>query len=215
MSVTPLTPSESTAALSASPDRSTPTFSICVYCGSRKGVDPVYAEVALEVGTWIGQHGGQLVYGGGRNGLMGKVANATLAAGGRVLGIIPEALVEREWAHRECTELLVVDTMHTRKRLMAERCDAFLAIAGGIGTFEELFEAWTWRQLGYHDKPVGILNTAGYYDGLLGFIDHSVSQGFMDDSQMRLIEVDHRPKAILRRLVEQAGFPQPDRLDEI
>ncbi|MCB2033508.1 MAG: TIGR00730 family Rossman fold protein, partial [Ottowia sp.] len=157
-----------------------PAFSVCVYCGSRPGADPAFAEVADQVGRWIGAHGGQLVYGGGRSGLMGVVADATLATGGRVVGVIPRALVEREHAHRGCTELLIVDTMHERKRLMAERADAFLALPGGIGTFEEFFEAWTWRQLGYHDKPIGLLNQNGYYDALLRFVEGSMAGGFMD-----------------------------------
>ena len=128
-----------------------PLFSICVYCGSKPGNEPAFAESAQQVGQWIAQHGGQLVYGGGRNGLMGIVADATLAAGGRVVGVIPRALVEKEWAHTGCTELHVVETMHDRKRLMAERADAFIALPGGIGTFEEFYEVWTWRQLGYHN----------------------------------------------------------------
>ncbi|MDP1782436.1 MAG: TIGR00730 family Rossman fold protein, partial [Hydrogenophaga sp.] len=132
-----------------------PAFSLCVYCGSRPGANPAFADTARTVGQWIGEHGGQLVYGGGRNGLMGIVADATMAAGGRAVGIIPKALVEREWAHQGCTELHVVDNMHERKRMMADKADAFLALPGGIGTFEEFFEVWAWRQLGYHDKPVG------------------------------------------------------------
>jgi uncharacterized protein (TIGR00730 family) len=190
-------------------------FSICVYCGSRSGDDPRFAEVAQQVGTWIGSHGGQLVYGGGRNGLMGLVAQATLAAGGEVIGIIPKALVEKEWAHHGCTELHVVDTMHERKRMMAERADAFLALPGGIGTFEELFEVWTWRQLGYHDKPVGILNCKGYYDSLLAFIDQVVTHGFMGDWQTELVTVGTDPLALLQSLVQQSGMTLPSRADLI
>ena len=193
----------------------TPAFSVCVYCGSRPGADPAFAEVADQVGRWIGAHGGQLVYGGGRSGLMGVVADATLATGGRVVGVIPRALVEREHAHRGCTELLIVDTMHERKRLMAERADAFLALPGGIGTFEEFFEAWTWRQLGYHDKPIGLLNQNGYYDALLRFVEDSMAGGFMDGSQMRLIEVGAAWEPLLRNLVSAAGVGQPDRLHAI
>ena len=192
-----------------------PAFSVCVYCGSRPGADPAFAEVADQVGRWIGAHGGQLVYGGGRSGLMGVVADATLAAGGRVVGVIPRALVEREHAHRGCTELLIVDTMHERKRLMAERADAFLALPGGIGTFEEFFEAWTWRQLGYHDKPIGLLNQNGYYDALLRFVGDSMAGGFMDGSQMRLIEVGTAWEPLLQHLVSAAGLAQPDRLHAI
>ena len=137
-----------------------PTFSMCVYCGSRPGENPAFADAARSVGTWIGQRGGQLVYGGGRSGLMGTVAEATRQAGGRVVGVIPQALVDKELANRLCDELHIVQTMHERKAMMAERSDTFLALPGGIGTFEELFEVWTWRQLGYHDKPLGLLNVA-------------------------------------------------------
>ena len=181
-------------------------FSICVYCGSKTGNQPEFSQLAVQVGNWIGSHGGQLVYGGGRNGLMGLVAEATMAAGGTVVGIIPKALVEKEWAHHGCTELHVVDTMHERKQLMAEKADAFLALPGGIGTFEELFEVWTWRQLGYHDKPVGILNSQGYYDGLMAFIGQVVQAGFMADWQTDLVVVGRDPEPLLQRLVETAGF---------
>ncbi|MBP7452921.1 MAG: TIGR00730 family Rossman fold protein [Ottowia sp.] len=193
----------------------TPAFSICVYCGSRPGNSPGFAETARAVGQWIGSQGGQLVYGGGRAGLMGEVANATLAAGGRVIGVIPRALVEREHAHRGCTELHVVETMHERKRLMAEHADAFIALPGGIGTFEELFETWTWRQLGYHNKPLGLLNQNGYYDDLLTFVRHSIASGFMDDHQWRLIDSDRDADTLLKRLVTAAGFPSAARLDDI
>ena len=175
--------------------------SICVYCGSRAGVAEPFVQSARDVGRWIGERGGQLVYGGGNNGLMGTVADATLAAGGTVVGIIPNALVEKEFAKRDCTELHVVETMHERKQMMAERAGAFLALAGGIGTFEELFEVWTWRQLGYHDKPVGILNTAGYYDPLLQFLGGSVRAGFMNDWQMDLVRVGTDPATLLEALV--------------
>ena len=193
----------------------TPAFSVCVYCGSRPGVNPEFAAVAHHVGTWIGRHSGQLVYGGGKAGLMGIVADATLQAGGRVVGIIPKALVEKEWAHHGCTELHIVDTMHDRKRMMAEHADAFLALPGGIGSFEEFFEVWTWRQLGYHDKPIGLLNTAGYYDQLLGFLDQSVDQQFLGDWQMDLIQTQADPESLLRTLVQAAGMSVTLRLDDI
>ena len=191
-------------------------FSVCVYCGSRTGNQPEFAALARQVGSWIGLHGGQLVYGGGRNGLMGILADATLEAGGQVIGVIPQALVEKEWAHTGCTELFIVENMHERKRIMAERADAFLAMPGGIGTLEEFFEVWTWRQLGYHDKPVGLLNYKGYYDGLLGFLDSAVSQGFMSDWQMDLIRTGPEARALLQTLVEAAGmaFAKPQ-LDQI
>ncbi|TFZ08450.1 TIGR00730 family Rossman fold protein [Ramlibacter humi] len=192
-----------------------PPFSICVYCGSRNGVAQPFVDVARAVGTWIGQRGGQLVYGGGNNGLMGIAADATLAAGGTVIGIIPQALVEKEWAKRDCTELHVVQTMHERKRMMAERAGAFLALAGGIGTLEELFEVWTWRQLGYHDKPVGILDTDGYYQPLLKFLQGSVGHGFMNDWQMDLVRVGTDTHAMLQALVDESTAPSAQDLSEI
>ncbi len=148
--------------------------------------------------------GWQLVYGGGRAGLMGRVADAALAAGGRVVGVIPHSLMEREVGHSRLTELHVVDTMHERKRLMAERSDAFVALPGGLGTFEELFEVWTWRQLGYHDKPLGLLNVGGYYDALLGFLAQTVAQGFVSTPQHALLQVDTQPEALLERLGQLA-----------
>jgi uncharacterized protein (TIGR00730 family) len=193
-----------------------PAFSLCVYCGSRNGVAAPFVEAARSVGTWIGANGGQLVYGGGNNGLMGVVADATLLAGGRVVGVIPQALVEKEWAKHDCTELHIVDSMHERKRLMAERADAFVALAGGIGTLEELFEVWTWRQLGYHDKPVGILDTAGYFQPLLAFLRQSVEAGFMNEWQMDLVRVAREPAQLLPALVESAGtLPHRSDLSQI
>ena len=188
-----------------------PAFSVCVYCGSRAGVDAAYAEAARATGQWIGSHGGQLVYGGGRNGLMGIVAQATQEAGGRVVGIIPKALVDKEQANHHCDELHVVDTMHERKAMMAERSDAFVALPGGIGTFEELFEVWTWRQLGYHDKPIGLLNVAGYYDALLVFLRQSVQNGFMGDWQMGLLHIGPDVATLMRTTVQSAGLSEvPD-----
>lgn len=192
-----------------------PAFSVCVFCGSRSGASAHYAAAAVATGEWIGRHGGQLVYGGGNNGLMGTLARATLAAGGRVVGIIPRALVEKEYALRACTELHIVDTMHQRKRMMAERADAFLALPGGIGTFEEFFEVWTWRQLGYHDKPLGLLNVAGYYDTLLAFLRASVEQQFMHERQFELLQTDSDPLQLLPQLVQAAGISAAPRLESI
>jgi len=180
-------------------------FSVCVYCGSRTGETAAFVEAARAVGRWIGANQAQLVYGGGNNGLMGVVADAALESGGRVVGVIPKALVEREYAKLDCTELHVVDTMHDRKRMMAERADAFLALPGGIGTFEELFEVWTWRQLGYHDKPIGLLDAAGYFGPLLAFLRSSVAHGFMSDWQMELLRVDSDPQNLLRELARSSG----------
>lgn len=184
--------------------RRPPTFSLCVYCGSRPGSTQAFADLAQRVGTWIGHNGGQLVYGGGRNGLMGILADATLAAGGPVVGVIPKALVEKEWAHQGCTELHIVDSMHDRKRIMAERAHAFLALPGGIGTLEEFFEVWTWRQLGYHHKPVGLLNLDGYYDSLLAFLASAVRTGFMSDALMKLIQTGTEVSPLLPDLVRAA-----------
>ncbi|MDD5335708.1 MAG: TIGR00730 family Rossman fold protein [Rhodoferax sp.] len=192
-----------------------PAFTVCVYCGSRPGLTSAFAGVARQVGNWIGQHGGQLVYGGGKSGLMGLLADAALQAGAQVVGVIPKALVEKEWAHRGCSELHIVDTMHERKRMMAERADAFLALPGGIGTLEEFFEVWTWRQLGYHDKPIGLLNIAGYYDKLLAFLDSAVEQQFMGTWQMDLIRSGSDPSTLLRELVQAAGLTHTPQLDEI
>jgi uncharacterized protein (TIGR00730 family) len=182
-----------------------PAFSLCVYCGSRPGTDPRFGEVARATGHWIASNGGQLVYGGGRSGMMGVMAEAALAAGGRVVGVIPKALVEKEWANHACTELHIVDNMHERKRMMAERADAFLALPGGIGTFEEFFEVWTWRQLGYHDKPVGLLDSGGYYATMLEFLANAVRQGFMSEWQMGLVRVGSDLEPLLRTLVQDAS----------
>ncbi|WP_431096651.1 TIGR00730 family Rossman fold protein [Polaromonas aquatica] len=193
-----------------------PAFSLCVYCGSRPGNHPEFAAIAALVGTWIGTHNGQLVYGGGRNGLMGILADAALAAGARVVGVIPKALVEKEWAHTGCTELHIVENMHERKRMMAEHADAFVALPGGIGTLEELFEVWTWRQLGYHDKPVGLLNMNGYYDALLAFLASSVKAGFMNEWLMSLIRTGSEAEPLLEALIQAAGMtPAATRLDQI
>lgn len=175
-------------------------ITLCVYCGSRPGAQPAYAAAAREVGTWIGQRGWGLVYGGGRAGLMGTVADAALAAGARVVGVIPTTLMDKELGHPGLAELHVVDTMHQRKQMMAERADAFLALPGGIGTMEELFEVWTWRQLGYHDKPVGLLNVGGYYDGLAGFVGTMAEHGFVTQWQRDLLQVDSEASALLERL---------------
>jgi uncharacterized protein (TIGR00730 family) len=181
-------------------------FSICVFCGSRSGRDERFVPVAAEVGRWIGERGGQLVYGGGNAGLMGIVADATLYSGGTVIGVIPQALVDRELAKEDCTELHIVPTMHDRKRMMAERAQAFLAMPGGIGTLEEFFEVWTWRQLGYHDKPVGLLNTQGYFDALLSFLGSTVANDFMSDWQMDLVRVGEDASTLLTELVQARDF---------
>ena len=192
-----------------------PAFSLCVYCGSRPGRLEAFTQTAKAVGEWIGRHQGQLVYGGGNNGLMGVVAAATQQAGGRVVGIIPHGLAEKELARDDCDEFHLVDNMHQRKHMMAERADAFLALPGGIGTFEEFFEVWTWRQLGYHNKPIGLLNVDGYYDGLLAFMNTTVNDGFVSDWQMTLIQQSANLEQLLPLLIQEAGMSQGKGLDAI
>ena len=192
-----------------------PAFSLCVYCGSRPGMLESFTQTAKAVGEWIGQHKGQLVYGGGNNGLMGIVAASTQQAGGRVVGIIPHALAEMELARDDCDEFYLVDNMHQRKQMMAERADAFLALPGGIGTFEEFFEVWTWRQLGYHNKPIGLLNVDGYYDGLLTFMRTTVNDGFVSDWQMNLIQQSSNLEELLPLLIQEAGLSEGAGLDAI
>ena len=201
--------------MSSTTEASSVPFSICVYCGSRDGVAESFVQAARDVGRWIGERGGRLVYGGGNRGLMGTVADATLEAGGTVVGVIPRALVDKEFAKRDCTELHIVENMHDRKRMMAERAGAFLALAGGIGTFEELYEVWTWRQLGYHDKPVGILDTSSYYQPMLAFLGQSVREGFMNDWQMQLVQVGSEPGTLLKSLVEGSTAPSAQDLSQI
>ncbi len=177
-----------------------PELSICVYCGSRHGSRPSYTAAARALGTAIGSRAWQLVYGGGKVGLMGEVADATLAAGGRVVGVIPESLQRLEVGHLGLHELHVVPTMHLRKQMMAERAQAFIALPGGIGTLEELYEVWTWRQLGYHDQPIGLLNVDGYYDELLRFMDRTVAEGFLSSAQRDALHVGTDAEALLAEL---------------
>ena len=174
--------------------------SVCVYCASRPGTLPAFADAARAIGGEIGRLGWQLVYGGGRAGLMGVVADAALAAGANVVGVIPESLMQRELGHSGLTELHVVQTMHERKLMMAQRSDAFLALPGGIGTFEELFEVWSWRQLGYHDKPLGLLNVAGYYDAFKSLMNQAEAAGFVTVEQHALLQIDTDPLRMLNSL---------------
>src|SRR4029450_3494621 len=153
--------------------------SLCVFCGSSPGKRPAYAALATAAGALIARRGLTLIYGGGRVGLMGALADSALAAGGRVVGVIPQMLIDREVGHAGLSQLHVVRTMSERKLLMGDLSDAFLALPGGIGTMDELFEAWTWTQLGLHRKPCALLNQYGYYDPLLAFLDHAVDGGFL------------------------------------
>ncbi len=180
---------------------------ICVFCGSSRGARSAYAEAARRTGAAIARHGLGLVYGGGSIGLMGEVANAALAEGGEVIGVIPEALLEREKAHPEVTALHVVDTMHERKALMAELADAFLALPGGYGTLEELFEVLTWAQLGLHRKPFALLEVDGYYAPLLALLDHAVAEGFVQPRQRDLVRDGHDPEEVIRLLLTHTPPP--------
>ncbi|HSU81735.1 MAG TPA: TIGR00730 family Rossman fold protein [Thermoanaerobaculia bacterium] len=174
--------------------------SLCVFCGSNPGASPAYAEAAARLGRIVAERGMTLVYGGGRVGLMGVVAGAALAAGGRVIGVIPEALATLELAHDGLTALEVVGSMHERKARMSELSDGFLALPGGIGTLEEWFEVWTWSQLGFHPKPCGLLNVAGYYDHLLAFLDHVTAERFLNETHRSMAIVGDDPQLLLDRL---------------
>ncbi len=173
---------------------------ICVFCGSSTGTNPAYAEAAADLGRLLAGRGLALVYGGGRVGLMGVLADAALAAGGRVTGVIPEALAAKELAHGGLTDLVVVRSMHERKACMSELSDAFIALPGGIGTLEEWFEVWTWSQLGFQSKPCGMLNVAGYYDSLLSFLDHMTEERFLSLPHRSMAVVDERADRLLDRL---------------
>lgn len=181
-------------------------FSVAVYCGSRFGDSPAFGQAARTLGELIGRSGATLVYGGGRVGLMGTVADAVMASGGQVVGVIPQALMDREVGHSGLTELHVVQTMHERKQLMAERADAFISLPGGIGTLEELYEVWSWQQLGYHDKPVALLNVDGYYDPLLEFHGAMHSRGFVSDAQFNALLVGTDPALLLERVRRAAAL---------
>jgi uncharacterized protein (TIGR00730 family) len=173
---------------------------ICVYCGSNAGARPEYAESARRVGTLLAERGIRIVYGGGRVGLMGIVADAATAAGGEVIGIIPHSLDRREIAHRGVSELRVVNSMHERKALMNELSDGFIALPGGFGTFEELCEMLTWAQLGIHRKPVGLLNVAGYYDPLTQLFDHAVAERFLHPDHRSLLLSHTDPASLLQQM---------------
>jgi len=170
---------------------------VCVYCGSSPGRLVDYAAGARALGQALLERGVGLVYGGASIGLMGVVADTVLAGGGRVVGVIPQALARKEVAHAGLSELIVTASMHERKTRMAGLSDGFIALPGGIGTFEELFEIWTWAQLGMHAKPVGLLNVAGYYDALITFLDHAAQQQFMKPAQRKLLMVESDPAALL------------------
>jgi len=180
---------------------------VCVFCGSSAGARPAYLAQAESVGRLLASEGIGLVYGGGRVGLMGAVANAALGANGAVIGVIPEALVAAEVAHGGLADLRVVHSMHERKKVMADLADAFVALPGGFGTFDELFEIVTWAQLGFHAKPIGLLNVDGYFNPLLELVHHAVAEGFISTHHARLLYVEEDPVALLARL--RAHRPGP------
>jgi uncharacterized protein (TIGR00730 family) len=170
---------------------------ICVYCGSNTGTRPEYAKAAARMGATLAKRGITLVYGGGRVGLMGVLADACLEAGGEVIGLIPEFLALKEVAHAGLTNLVVVDSMHTRKAEMERRADGFIALPGGIGTMEELFEIWTWSQLGQHTKPCGLLDAGGDYDHLNAFLDRMAADGFVNSDHRAMLHRSDDPDVLL------------------
>ncbi len=189
-------------------------MNICVFAGSSSGQRSSYMAAAEKLGHAIARRGMGVVYGGADLGLMGAVANATLAAGQTVIGVLPQALASVEIAHPGLTELHIVESMHERKALMAERSDAFIALPGGIGTLEETFEVWTWSQLGIHAKPIGLLNVDGYYDGLLEFLNHVASEGFVKPAHRHMLLANADPDTLVERIV-RAEIPTVSKLDLI
>jgi uncharacterized protein (TIGR00730 family) len=177
------------------------SINFCIYCGSSAGIDPEYAAVAKTVGRALARHGVGLVYGGGRVGLMGILADAVLGDGGRAIGVIPEPLATREIAHDGLTEQHIVTDMHERKALMARHSSAFLTLPGGIGTFEEFFETLSWAALGLHHKPMGVLNVAGYFDPLLALLNHGVSERFVRSEHLELVLVTSDAEAVVSDLL--------------
>ena len=180
---------------------------ICVYCGSSNGGLDAYGEAGNALAQALVKHKMGLVYGGASIGVMGKVADGVLALGGEVIGVIPKALAHKEVAHHHLTQLHVTESMHERKMLMAELSDGFIALPGGIGTFEELFEIWTWAQLGFHHKPIGLLNISGYYDHLIQFLDHVLAEQFVNQETRDLLMVESDPDVLLDRFINYQAPP--------
>ncbi len=183
---------------------------ICVFCGSSPGAIPEYATAARQLGKALADNDIALVYGGGNVGMMGQIANSVLENGGNVTGVIPQAIAEMEVAHTDLADLRVVDSMHARKALMAELSDGFIALPGGLGTIEEFVEVLTWAQLGFHEKPCGLLNSHGYYDSFLKFLDHVADQQFIQPAHRDLILVDENPEALLEKF-ENYSAPKVDK----
>jgi uncharacterized protein (TIGR00730 family) len=181
--------------------------SVCVFCGSNPGRDPVYERAARTMGETLAARRIKLIYGGGGIGLMGAIANATMNAGGEVIGVIPHALRQKELAYHKLTELHVVDTMHQRKQMMADLTQGFIAMPGGFGTFEELCETITWAQLGLHNKPIGMLNVNGYYDRMLAMFDHATAEGFVSQRHRQMICASPDPNLLLDEMMAYEGPP--------
>ena len=185
---------------------------LCVFCGANAGRDPIYREAARALGTLLAEEGIGLVYGGASIGLMGAVADAARAAGGEVIGVIPRALMKREIAHAGLADLRVVGSMHERKALMAELADGFIALPGGVGTLEELFEVWTWVHLGLHHKPCALLDVAGFYSGLARFLDHVDDEGFLREGVREMLLVERDPAQLLTAMRAWRAPPLPAQL---
>ena len=181
--------------------------SVTVYCGSNPGADPAFADATRELARLLASSGTRVVYGGGHVGLMGVLADAAMQAGGEVVGVMPQALIDREIGHRGLSDLRVVGSMHERKALMAELGDAFIALPGGIGTLEELIEVYTWSQLGMHRKPLGVLNVNGYYDALGAFLDGAVEQRFLRPQHRSVLIFEPEPETLLARLAHAEPPP--------
>ena len=184
----------------------TPMTRLCVFCGTNAGSRPEYGAAARELGALLAEEGIELVYGGASVGIMGELADAVQENGGHVTGIIPQQLIQKEAAHRGIPDLIVVASMHQRKSQMADLSDGFIALPGGIGTLEGFFEILTWGQLGIHAKPCGVLNIAGYFDALIGFLDHAVQEGFLTEAHRETIMVETDPRALLERM---RGYQAP------
>lgn len=188
--------------------------SVCVFCGSSRGASASYQRDARQLGNLLAQRGLRLVYGGGNVGLMGEVADAVLASGGQVLGVIPQMLAEREVAHLQLTELRIVESMHQRKAMIAEESDAFIALPGGIGTLEELFEVLTWSQLAIHRKPVVLVNSADFYTPLLQFLAHAQAEGFFTQATYRLLQVASSPNDAIEWIAQAVPQVEPKPFDQ-
>jgi uncharacterized protein (TIGR00730 family) len=188
---------------------------ICVYCGSSAGALPVYADLARRLAAELVERDLALVYGGGNVGLMGIIADEVLRLGGKVTGVIPSALMSKEVGHRGLTELFIVKDMHERKAMMAKLSDGFIAMPGGLGTLEELFEVLTWGQLGWHEKPVALLNVNGFYDGMLDFLQHVVREGFLRGNHAAMLMHDADPKMLMERVVHYVPALEPKWLDPV